>query len=257
MIAITRDVSPSVAQCELTHLAREPIDYERAHTQHQEYRELLAALGCDVVELPGDAAYPDCVFVEDTVVVLDELAVLTRPGAESRRGEVTAMAEALAPLLPLARIEAPGTLDGGDVLICDRTIFVGLSERTNAAGIEQLRAFAAGYEVHAVPVHGALHLKTAITRVATDTLLVNREWIDIQPFADWTLIDVDPTEPLAANALLLGSTVIYPRDFPRTRARLEAAGINLRLVNASELAKAEGGVTCCSVLLNDVETRRR
>jgi dimethylargininase len=249
MIAITRDVSTSVAQCELTHLAREPIDYERARAQHREYRELLAALGCTVVELPADAAYPDCVFVEDTAVVLDHVAVITRPGAESRRGEVFAMAEALAPLLPLARIEAPGTLDGGDVLVCDRTIFVGLSERTNASGIEQLRGIANGYEVHAVPVHGALHLKTAITQVSADTLLVNREWIDMAPFAGWRLLDVDPAEPFGANALLLGSTAIYPRDFPRTRAKLEAVGIDVRTVDASELAKAEGGVTCCSVLV--------
>ena len=249
MIAITRDVSPSVAQCELTHLAREPIDYERASTQHREYREMLTTLGCTVVELPGDAAYPDCVFVEDTVVVLDHVAVITRPGAESRRGEVVAMAEALAPLIPLARIEAPGTLDGGDVLVCDRTIFVGLSERTNAAGIEQLRGIATGYDVHAVPVHGALHLKTAITRVSADTLLVNRDWIDMGPFAGWRLLDVDPSEPFAANALLLGDSVIYPRDFPRTRAKLEAAGIDVRTVDASELAKAEGGVTCCSVFV--------
>jgi dimethylargininase len=255
MIAVTRDVSPSVAQCELTHLARDPIDYERARTQHREYRELLSALGCTVVELPGDAAYPDCVFVEDTVVVLDHVAVITRPGAESRRGEVTAMAEALAPRIPLARIEAPGTLDGGDVLVCDRTIFVGLSERTNAAGIEQLRSIATGYQVHAVAVHGALHLKTAITQVSADTLLVNREWIDMSPFAGWTLLDVDPAEPMGANALLLGNTVIYPRDFPRTRALLEERGIDVRTVDASELAKAEGGVSCCSVLLP--EPRRR
>lgn len=250
MIAITRDVSPSVAECELTHLAREPIDYERARAQHEVYRGLLASLGCEMIELPGDAAYPDCVFVEDTAVVLDEVAVITRPGAESRRGEVTAMAEALTPLIPLAHIEAPGTLDGGDVLVCDRIIFVGRSERTNADGIEQLRRIAKGYAVHAVPVHGCLHLKTAVTRVAKDTLLVNGDCIDTSAFAGWTLLDVDPAEPFAANALLLGTTVIYPQDFPLTRARLEARGIDLRFVDASELAKAEGGVTCCSVLVN-------
>jgi dimethylargininase len=249
MIAITRDVSPSVAECELTHMAREPISYERASAQHREYRALLASLGCTVISLPGDAAYPDCVFVEDTAVVLDELAVLTRPGAESRRGEVAAMAEALAPLRPLVRIEAPGTLDGGDVLVCDRTIFVGLSERTNAAGIEQLRQLARGYTVHAVPVRGCLHLKTAITQVAKDTLLVNRNCVDANAFAGWTLVDVDPSEPFGANAVLLGTTVIYPRDFPRTRAQLEALGLDVRTVDASELAKAEGGVTCCSVLV--------
>ncbi len=246
MIAITRDVSPSVAQCELTHLARTPIDYARAVEQHAHYRALLASLGCEVVDIAADPAYPDCVFLEDTAVVLDDVAVITRPGAESRRGEVAAVAAVLARYRPLVFIEAPGTLDGGDVLVLDDRIFVGRSERTNDDGIAQLRALT-GREVIAVDLHGALHLKTAISRVSREALLVNRAWIDLTPFAGWTLIDVDATEPFAANALLVGEVVVLPSAFPRTRAKL--TGLDVRTVDADELAKAEGGVTCCSLLL--------
>jgi dimethylargininase len=246
MIAITRDVSPSVAQCELTHLARTPIDYERAVEQHRRYRALLASLGCKVIDIAADAIHPDCVFIEDTAVVLDDLAVITRPGAESRRGEVNAVAAELAQHRKTVRIEYPGTMDGGDVLVLDDRIFVGRSSRTNGEGIAQLRRLT-GREVIPVELHGALHLKTAITRVSRDTLIVNREWLDLASFKGWKLIDVDPLEPFAANALLVDEVVIFPNAFPKTCARL--AHLDVHLVDADELAKAEGGVTCCSLLL--------
>lgn len=248
MIAITRDVSPSIANAELTHLERVPIDYERAHEQHEEYRALLASLGCEVISLPGDAAYPDCVFIEDTAIVLDDIAVITRPGADTRRGEVDIVAEELASLRPLVHITAPATLDGGDVLVLDERIYVGRSERSNEEALAQLRQLT-GREVIGVDLHGALHLKTAVTRISRDTLLVNREWIDVAPFAGWMLLDVDPAEPFGANAVLVGDVVIYPIAFSRTRSKLESHGINVRTVNADELAKAEGGVTCCSLLV--------
>ncbi|MDP9190178.1 MAG: arginine deiminase family protein [Acidobacteriota bacterium] len=248
MIAVTRDVSPSIAHAELTHLPRVPIDYERAREQHEEYRALLSSLGCTVISLPGDAAYPDCVFIEDTAVVFDEMAVITRPGAPSRRGEVDVVAEALAPLRKLVRIEAPATIDGGDVLVLDERIYVGRSERSNEEALAQLRRLT-GREVIGVDLHGALHLKTAITRVSHDTLLVNREWVDVTPFAGWTLLDVDPAEPFGANAVLLDDVIVYPVSFSRTRAKLESRGFHVRIVHADELAKAEGGVTCCSLLM--------
>jgi dimethylargininase len=246
VIAVTRDVSPAVARCELTHLARTPIDQGRAVAQHAAYRALLASLGCELVDVAGDAAHPDCVFIEDTAVVLDDLAVITRPGAESRRGEVDAVASVLTRYRPIVRIEAPGTIDGGDVLVLGERIFVGRTSRTNDEGIAQLRVLT-GREVIPIEVRGALHLKTAVTRVAPDALLVNRAWIDAAPFAGWRMIDVDPSEPFAANALLAGQTIVYPAAFPRTRARL--AGLDVRTVDADELAKAEGGVTCCSLLV--------
>jgi dimethylargininase len=247
MIAITRDVSPSVAQCELTHLARTPIDYDRAVAQHRQYRELLASLGYEVIDLAGDAAHPDCVFIEDTAIVLDDVAVITRPGAVSRRGEVAPVAAELARHRKLVTITAPAMLDGGDVLVLDDTIYVGVSSRSNDTALEQLRTLT-GRTVVGVPVHGALHLKTAVTRVSHDALLVNREWLDVAPFPGWTLIDVDPTEPFGANALLAGESVVYATAFPLTRARLEAYGLTVHTVEADELAKAEGGVTCCALV---------
>lgn len=249
MIAITREVPSSINRAELTHVDRVPIDVARAREQHRQYREVLASIGCQVIELPADDAYPDSVFVEDTAIVLDDVAVITRPGAESRRGEVEAMAAALAPYRRLVRIEAPATIDGGDVLVAGRAIFVGLSTRTNEASLDQLRRHAHGYEVVGIPVGEALHLKTAVTRVGPDTLLINRDWLEATPFAGWTLIDVDPDEPFAGNALLVGETVVCPTAFPGTRRRLEVHGITVRTVDADELAKAEGGVTCCSILV--------
>lgn len=249
MIAITRDVSPSIDRAEVTHVQRVPIDYDRAREQHEQYRALLAFLGCEVLSLPGDAAFPDCVFIEDTAIVLDDLAVITRPGAESRRGEIDVVAEALEAYRPLARITAPATIDGGDVLVLDHRIYVGRSGRSNTAALKQLRQLT-GREVIGVDLHDALHLKTAITRVSRDTLLVNRGWVDVGPFAGWKSIDVDPEEPFGANAVLIGDVVIHAAAFPRTRARLEAHGLDVRTVNAGELAKAEGGVTCCSLLVH-------
>lgn len=242
MIAITRDVARTIQNAELTHVDRQRIDYATAAAQHEEYRRLLASLGCEVVSLQADDAHPDCVFVEDTAIVLDDLAVITRPGAESRRGETPAIADALRPYRKLVHIEAPATIDGGDVLVTDDRIYVGLSTRTNEAAIEQLRLHTRR-EVVPVPVGGALHLKTAVTRVAHDTLLMNPEWVDAALFADWKRIDVDPSEPMGGNALLIGDVVIYPTAFPRTLAKLQH--LDVRTIDASELAKAEGGVTCC------------
>ena len=264
-IAITRGVSPAFTRCELTHLAREPIDVELAERQHDAYEVLLAELGCTIERLPVEPELPDSVFVEDAAVVLDELAVITRPGAESRRGETTSVAAALARHRPLVHIEAPATLDGGDVLRVGRRLFVGRSERSNDAGIEQLATHIEpfGYRVDAVALDGCLHLKTAVTEVADGVVLVNRGWLDVGAFADYELLDVDPSEPFAANAVRVAdsgdgvSTVILPAVFPRTRSRLEARGIHVRSVDVSEIAKAEGGVTCCSLLVRLTVARGR
>lgn len=249
-IAVTRGVSPAFERCELTHLAREPIDVERAAAQHREYEARLGRLGCDVRSLPAEPDLPDSVFVEDCAVVLGEVAVITRPGAASRRPETAGVAAALEPLRPLVRLREPATLDGGDVLVLGRTIHVGRSGRSNDAGIEQLAALLGpfGYLIRSVPVRGCLHLKSAVTRVAPDTLLLNPDWVDGASFAPMRLVEVDAAEPVGANALLVGGTVVYPSAFPRTRERMEARGISVAAVDVSELAKAEGGVTCCSLV---------
>ncbi len=250
--AIVREISPRLSECELTHMDREPIDVDRARAQHAEYVQTLRDLGCHVIELPASEEHPDCVFVEDTVVVLDDVAIMTRPGAESRRGEGEAIEAVLAPYRRIERIVAPGTLDGGDVIVSGKRILVGRSTRTNDAGIEQLAALAApsGYEVTPVDVTGCLHLKTAGTLVAEDTLLINRGWADFASFNGFKTIDVDPGEPFAGCALLIDDQVLVPKAFTATQARLEEAGLSVRGVPNSELAKCEGGVTCCSVIFD-------
>jgi dimethylargininase len=250
-IAITRDVSPAIGDCELTHQPRCRIDVTRARAQHRQYEECLAQLGCHLRRLPASPHLPDSVFVEDTCVVVDELAVITRPGAGSRRPETTAVADILKEFRGLRYIEPPATIDGGDVLVQGRTVHVGLSSRTNPEAVEQLSTLLGplGYRVNAHRVHGCLHLKSAVSLVAEDTLLVNRAWVDVGGFTDLSVLDVDPEEPWGANALLVAGMVVYSEACPRTRQRLEQAGIKVRGVDLSELHKAEGAVTCCSVLL--------
>jgi dimethylargininase len=251
MIALTREVSRSIAHCELTHLDRTPIDVARARTEHAAYERTLAGLGCEVRRVRAADDLPDAVFIEDTAVVLDEIAIIMRPGAESRRPETADDAEALGALRELREIRAPGTMDGGDVLRIARTLYVGVSGRTNEAGIEQLRVLTAphGYEVRAVAFTGCLHLKTAATLVGDRAILVNPAWVDASRFGDTHALSVDHREPFGANALLVGDRVIYGDQFPRTRAILEKSGMLVESVPASELAKAEGGVTCCSILV--------
>jgi dimethylargininase len=251
-IAITRDVSRSLGACELSYVDRVTIDVERAAAQHKAYCEALVALGCDVITLAAEHALADAVFVEDIAIALDEFAVITRPGAASRRAEVASVAEVLALHRSLKTIEVPGTIDGGDVLVIGRTIFVGESARTNADGVAQLRAIAAaaGYTVQPVPIRGCLHLKSAVSEAAEGTVLINPEWVDRAAFAAFRQIEIDPDEPHAANALRIGDRAIYPASFPRTSRRLENAGIAPMLVDVSELQKAEGAVTCCSLVFS-------
>jgi len=250
LVAITRDVSPSIQQCELTHVVRAPIDIDVARVQHRAYERCLADLGCEIHRLPVAPDLPDSVFVEDAAIVLDELAVITHPGVESRRPETLSVARALVAYRRLFHIAPPGTVDGGDVLRVGRTLYVGLSRRTNEAGIAQLRrdVTSYGYVVKSVPIEQCLHLKSGVTQVGEHTLLVNRSWVDAGAFDGMELVDVAPSEPMAANALLIGGTVIYPKAYTATRKRLEKRGVAVRAVDVSELAKAEGGVTCCSLV---------
>lgn len=255
-IAITREVSRSLGACELSYVDRVSIDVERAAAQHEAYRDALAALGCDIVSLAAEHELPDAVFVEDIAIVLDELAVVTRPGAASRRTEAPTVAHALSRHRALRAIEAPGTIDGGDVLVLGRAIHVGASARTNAEGIAQLRAIVAeaGYTVQAVPIRGCLHLKSAVTEIADGAVLINPDWVDRVAFAPYRQIAIDPGEPHAANALRIGDGLVYPASFPRTLRRLEEAGLAPTLVDVSELQKAEGAVTCCSLVFGGVLT---
>jgi dimethylargininase len=251
-IAITRHVSSRFNECELTHLAREPIDVGVARRQHHVYEQALVALGCQLVRLPELPDLPDSVFVEDAAVVLPELAVITRPGADSRRAEADSMADALHPYRNLVFIEAPATLDGGDVLVVGKRIFVGLSTRSNPEAVAQLQKLLArhGYSVSGLEIKDCLHLKSAASLIAPDTLLINPAWVDPGQLKEFELVEIDPTEPYAANGLPINETLIYPAAFPESRRRLEARGLKVNSVDVSELAKAEGAVTCCSLIFD-------
>ena len=254
LIALIRSISPAINHCELTHLKRIPIDLKRAIAQHHNYQETLKSLGVEVLALPEEPHLPDSVFVEDAAVVLDECAIITRPGADSRKPEIDSIARALTPYRLLHPIQAPGTLDGGDVLVVGKRIWVGLATRTDQAAIDQMQAFLEpfGYAVHVVIVSGCLHLKSAATQVSEEILLINPAWVDKANFPGMKFIEVDPSEPYAANALLVGEKVIYQPAYPKTRFRLEAAGIHPALVDQSELSKAEGALTCCSIIFNQL-----
>lgn len=250
-IALTREVPPTIVNCELTHLEREPIDFRRAVEQHWQYEKVLTEIGCRIERVPPLPDSPDSVFVEDTAVVLPELAVIARPGAASRRAEVESVAHIVSEYRRLAFIDGTGTLDGGDILPIGRTIYVGASTRTNAEGIRQLAQITAqyGYTVRALTTSGCLHLKSAVTRVAEDAVLLNPDWVDPSAFEGMQRIEVHPAEPFAANALLIGDNVIYPTGFEETSASLERFGIKVHTVETGELQKAEGAVTCCSIII--------
>lgn len=248
--AITRAVSPSIERCELTHLSRTAIDYERACEQHRQYEEALRSLGVQVIALPEEPDLPDSVFVEDTALVLDECAIITRSSKDSRKAETIIIEKALAPFRTLFHIKEPGTLDGGDILCAGKNIYVGISTRSNQRAIEQLQEHLApfGYVVKGVSVTGCLHLKSAVTIVKEDTLLINPEWVNKENFSDVKFIEVAPSEPFAANAVLINDTIIYSTSYPNTQILLADAGIRMMLVDTDELAKAEGALTCCSLI---------
>ena len=251
-IAITRQVSPRFNECEITHIDRSPINLQIARIQHQAYVQALKELGCEVIELSAEADLPDSVFVEDTAFILPEAAVITRPGADSRKPETESIAGALASLMKLIHVRKPATVDGGDVLVLGKKIYMGLSTRSNPAAIHQLNELLQeyGYQVMGVTLHDCLHLKSAVTRVDQRTLLINKNWVDSDHFLDFDLIEVDATEPYAANCLSIEGSIIFPTAFPKTRAKLEARGYPVRLLDVSELAKAEGAVTCCSLIIH-------
>ncbi|HYS54903.1 MAG TPA: arginine deiminase family protein [Thermoanaerobaculia bacterium] len=269
-IAITRSVSPRIAECQLSYLQRQPIDFDRAVLQHATYERSLAAHGCTIVHAVATPDMPDSVFVEDTAVVLDDVAIITRPGAESRRPETTSVAEVVRHYRPLRYIEPPATLDGGDVLVVDQKLYVGTSQRTNAAAVEQLLeiprpakrgeggssdllprvAGAKADDVVPIQFRNCLHLKSAVTAIDGQTLLLNPDYVDRAQFRGFECIDVDPSEPHAANILRLDDGLIYSASYPRTRRRLESRGFQIDVVDMSQLEKAEAGVTCCSLIFD-------
>ncbi len=251
---LTRVPSQDMALAELTHMQRVPIDMELAEIQHRNYCDALAATGAEVIILPALEGHPDCTFVEDVLIALPELLILTRPGAVSRQGEVDAMALAIPVDRPVAQIVAPGTVDGGDILCIGKTLFTGLSTRTNRNGSEQLASMVLpfGYRIEPVSVPGALHLKTSVTALAPDLLLMNPQWVDQECFTGRRCIAVDASEPFAGNSLSIGDQLFMQAAHSRTVEKVQSAGFGVTQINISEFAKAEAGLTCLSVIVSAI-----
>lgn len=237
---------------ERTYIDEEAIDGALALAQHEQYQAALRRCGARVVRLPGSRELPDCVFVEDTAIVLDEIAVLMSMGALSRRDEVPVVEAALREFRTLARVELPAKIDGGDVVRSGRDVFVGLSRRTNEAGVNALREILApfGYSVVGVPVLDCLHLKSACSALPDGRLLVNSQLIDATSLRERRLVQVPKAEPLAGDVLVIGERIIVSDAFPETSALLSSFGWEVVPVSVSEFAKAEGGVTCLSLVFN-------
>lgn len=251
--AITRAVSPHIARCELTYRTRECVDYERAVRQHEAYRDLLRRCGAQIINLEACDPLPDCCFVEDTAVVLDEVAVIAQMGAASRRDETSAVEKILSAHREVARVSLPATLDGGDVVRLGRQLFVGRSQRTNLEGIEALarivRPF--GYSVTAVEATGSLHLTTACSALNEETVLLNPCWIDAGRFARCWVLPVPEDEPWAANTLRVGETVCVEAHAPRTSDLVKRHCAQVEVLDISEFRKAEGSLSCLSILFQD------
>ena len=248
--AITRDVSLSMNKCELSFIDRVEIDIGKAREQHRAYEDCLRKMGLDVTSLPAEDELPDSVFVEDPAIVLDEIAVITRPGAESRRGETATIGAALAPFRELRYLAAPATLEGGDVMRVGKTLYVGASTRSNLAGAEELASIVRpfGYRVKSMGVRGCLHLKSGCTYLGEGLVLGNREWVDIVALDDLRFIDVAPHEPDAGNVLTRDDFALMPDSFPATAEIVSSIGLKVLPLNISELRKAEAGVTCSSLI---------
>ena len=255
MTALTRAISPTLAACELTFLPREGIDIRKAIEQHDAYERALAELGLHVISLPAEPDLPDATFVEDPLIVVDQVAIVTRMGASSRRPESESLAVAIAPFRPVRRLRQPATLEGGDVMRIGHDVFVGLSSRTNEAGIAQLTAELEpfGYRVHRIEVLGCLHLKSACCSLGEGKILANPAWLDLAPLREFEIVNVAHDEPGAANVLRIGDTILMPASFPRTEEILRARGFNLKIIDISELIKAEAAVTCSSVIFETAE----
>lgn len=248
--AIVREVPDSYVDALTMYADSSGISVEGARRQHAAYCGVLRDLGVDVLALPSDNALPDCCFTEDTAIVVPEVAVITRPGAAARLAEIDLMQTVLAPHRTLKQVMSPGTVDGGDVLVIGKDVFVGISSRTNRPGFAQVQAFLApfGYAVHAVEVKNILHMKSACTYAGNNVLLFAEGHVGKELFAAYDIVVVPEEESYAANCLHLNGTTIVPEGYPRTRELLERKNIPTLALEMSEFKMAEGSLTCLSLL---------
>ncbi len=246
--AITRKPGKNFGDGITTANIRSP-SFDLIIDQHKVYVATLRSVGMEVIVLDAHPDYPDAYFVEDTAVVTPRVAVITKPGADARKGEVDSIEPVLSRYRKITRIRAPGTLDGGDVFIAAEHCFIGISDRTNPEGAEQLGRILeqSGYKWTLVPVTGGLHLKSGVNYIGKNTLLVNREFATRWEFDKFAKIVIDNDEELAANTLWVNDTLIMPEGFPKTKERLEILGLPIIELDVSEAQKMDGGLTCMSI----------
>lgn len=250
--ALTRGVSPSIGDCKLTFMERDKVDVALATQQHEAYQRCLKQMGVRVTALALMPEAPDAVFIQDTAIVVDEVAVMATMGAACRVGEVESVTEALSTHRACRHLSPPATLEGGDVVRIGRTLYVGDSGRTNREGIKQLSDILApyDYQVRPVEVKGCLHLSTGCSYLGRDLLLLNPAWVDAAAFQYFDILEVPETEPWAANTIAIGDVVLIPSAFKRTRVLIEEHGFQVVTTDISELQKAEGALTCMSLMFN-------
>ena len=224
-------------------------DYQLILRQHYSYRQALLSLGLDVIVLPAEPAFPDGYFVEDSAIVTPKIAVVTRPGASSRQGEEASIAPYLEYYRPLVYIKTPGTVEGGDVLMVGGHFFIGLSDRTNSDGAAQLARFlaVAGHTAETVPVPAGLHLKSSVNYIGKNTLLMTKTLAEYPGFNRYENIILDEDEEYAANTLWANDTLLMPKGYPKTKAKLHKLGMLIIELDVSEVRKMDGGLTCMSL----------
>lgn len=247
--AIARKPCENFARGLTTTVSSEPADYGLMLKQHEAYLAALSAAGLEVIVLDPQPDYPDAHFVEDTAVVAAAVAVITIPGADARQGEEESIIPVLADFRKIERIRAPGTVDGGDVLQVGNHFFIGISQRTNPAGAEQLGQILQryGHTWTTVPVGAGLHFKSSVNYVGRNTLLVTPDFAGKEQLKRYDQIVLDRAETYAANTLLVNEHLLIPAGYPKTQQQLERLGLKMVELEISEVRKMDGGLTCMSL----------
>ena len=247
--AIARKPGPNFAQGITTAVNEESPKYETLVNQHKEYISTLKSIGLEVILLNALPDHPDAYFVEDTAVVAAEVAVITNPGADARKGEEATIAPVLAQYRKTEKIRPPGTVDGGDILQVGKHFFIGVSERTNHEGAGQLSHILKryGYTCTIVAVGEGLHFKSSVNYVGQNTLLVTEDFSENAQFEGYDTIVVDSIESYAANTLFINDHLLVPRGYPDTRKKLEMLDLKIIELDTSEVRKMDGGLTCMSL----------
>jgi dimethylargininase len=248
--AIVRDVPESFRESVSVLNTSHDIDLEIAKMQHLKYCNTLSKLGINIIRLDTDDSLPDCCFTEDIIAIADDIAIITNPGIQSRVAETKALEKTLSVFKDVFRITSPGTIEGGDVLKIEKTIYIGISSRTNMEGIRQFTSILEprGYWIKPVEIRNTLHLKSVCTYLGNRRIILAEGYFDINVFSGFEKIIVPREEEYCANCLFVNNRVLIPKGFPKTKALIEAKGLIVSELEMSEFRKADGAVTCLSVI---------